>query len=99
MRFHVLKPDFEKEELVRLYASKEDFNKENIEDCLCCAGRANGWNTGFYMVVGYENGKYTELLGSYAHSDIRDYAKFSKKAPKVMQEVWEDSIKGDDIIE
>ena len=31
------------------------------------------------MVVGYEDNKYTELLGSYAHSDIRDIAIFLRK--------------------
>ncbi|CDF43807.1 unknown [Roseburia sp. CAG:182] len=98
MKFHVLKLNFDNGELVRLYASEEDINKENIEDCLYRVGTANKWSTGFYMVVGYEDNKYTELLGSYAHSDIRDIAIFSKEVPAFMQDIWDDSIKGENII-
>ena len=99
MKFHVLKLNFDNGELVRLYSNEEDINKEPIEDCLYRVGTANKWNTGFYMVVGYENGKYTELLGSYAHSDIRDIAIFSKEVPTFMQDIWENSIKGENIIQ
>jgi hypothetical protein len=51
------------------------------------------------MVVGYEDNKYTELLGSYAHSDIRDIAIFFKEVPSFMQDIWNDSIKGENIMQ
>lgn len=31
MKFHVLKPDFDNDEMVRFYASKENFDKRTVK--------------------------------------------------------------------
>lgn len=101
MKFHVLKPDFDNfdnDEMVRFYASKEDFDKRTVKNVLYQAGKAV-WKPGFYMIVGHEKGKYKKLLGCYVHSHIREIATYFDKVPPVIDEMWKDSIKGEEIIQ
>lgn len=99
VKCHVLKLDFDTDELVRYFLEDEEIDKSKIEDYLYRVGIARNWDTGFYMVVGHENGKYNKLLGSYAHSSDRELAMYSDKViPQVMKDMWEDDINGADII-
>lgn len=101
MKFHVLKPDFDNfdnDEMVRFYASKEDFDKRTVKNVLYQAEKAV-WQPGFYMIVGHEKGKYKKLLGCYVHSHIREIATYFDKVPPVIDEMWKDSIKGESIIQ
>ena len=53
----------------------------------------------FYMIAGYENDKYIELLGCYAHSADFELALYSDKVLSVVDRVWENSVKGKEIIQ
>ena len=57
------------------------------------------WEPGFYMIAGYENDKYIELLGCYAHSTDFELASYSDKVLSVVDRVWENSVKGKEIIQ
>lgn len=99
MKFHVLKPDFDNEEMVKVYTSSEDFNKQTVRECLYGIGKTEQWEPGFYMIASYENDKYVELLGCYAHSTDFEIALYFDKVPPVVNEVWENLVKGEKIIQ
>lgn len=99
MKFHVLKPDFDNEEMVKVYTSNEDFNKKTVRECLYGIGKTEQWKPGFYMIAGYENDKYVKLLGSYAHSADFELALYSDKVLSVVDRVWENLVKGKEIIQ
>lgn len=99
MKFHVLKPDFDNEGMVKVYTSNEDFKKQTIRKYLYGIGKTDQWKLGFYMIAGYENGKYAELLGCYAHSTDFEFALYSDKVPSVVDRVWEKLVKGEKIIQ
>ena len=51
------------------------------------------------MIAGYENDKYIELLGCYAHSADFELALYSDKVLSVVDRVWENLVKGKEIIQ
>lgn len=99
MKFHVLKPDFVNEGMVKVYTSNDDFNKQTVKKCLYGIGKTEQWEPGFYMIAGYENDKYIELLGCYAHSADFELALYSDKVLSVVDRVWENLVKGKEIIQ
>lgn len=99
MKFHVLKPDFVNGEMVKVYTSNDDFNKQTVRECLYGIGKTEQWEPGFYMIAGYENDKYIELLGCYAHSADFELALYSDKVLSVVDRVWENLVKGKEIIQ
>ena len=99
MKFHVLKPDFVNEGMVKVYTSNDDFNKQTVRECLYGIGKTEQWEPGFYMIAGYENDKYIELLGCYAHSADFELALYFDKVLSVVERVWENLVKGKEIIQ
>lgn len=61
-------------------------------------GKTLGLEVGAYMIAGIEGGRYTELLGCFLYSDVRELAMFSKNVPERMKEVWKLEIKNEEII-
>mgnify|MGYP000408729750 CR=1 FL=1 len=51
------------------------------------------------MIAGYENDKYIELLGCYDTSADFELALYSDKVQPVVDEVWENLVKGEKIIQ
>lgn len=47
MKFHVLKPDFVNEGMVKVYTSNDDFNKQTVKECLYGIGKTEQWEPGF----------------------------------------------------
>ena len=99
MKFHVLKPDFVNEGMVKVYTSNDDFNKQTVKEWLYGIGKTEQWEPGFYMIAVYENDKYIEMLGCYAHSADFELALYSDKVLSVVDRVWENLVKGKEIIQ
>lgn len=100
MKFHLLKPDADNDyDMVRFYESEDGITESNIEEKLYQVGKTLGLEVGAYLIAGIESGRYTELLGCFLYSDIRELAMFSKNAPERMKEVWKLEIKDEEIIQ
>lgn len=100
MKFHLLKPDADNDyDMIKFYESEGGITERNIEEKLYQVGKILGLEVGAYMIAGYEAGKYTELLGCFLYSDIRELAMFSKDVPERMREVWKLEIKDEEIIQ
>lgn len=99
MKFHLPKPDADNDyDMVKFYESEDGITERNIEEKLYQVGKTLRLEVGAYMIAGIEGDRYTELLGCFLYSDVRELAMFSKNVPERMKEVWRLEIKDEEII-